>query len=68
MRKDVFVFRVNQTERGLIEDLATRLNRNQSDAVRFVVCEAAKALAISSPDPAPATAPAPQAHREATAA
>jgi uncharacterized protein (DUF1778 family) len=39
-----FAFRVNDNERRAITDLAARLQRSQSDAVRFVVVEAAKQL------------------------
>ncbi|MCA9942032.1 MAG: hypothetical protein KC449_01055 [Anaerolineales bacterium] len=43
-RKETFTFRVNDRERQLIERLSNQLKRNQSDAVRFVVIEAAEAL------------------------
>jgi hypothetical protein len=39
-----FAFRVSNDERRAIADLAARLQRSQSDAVRFVVIEAAKQL------------------------
>jgi len=35
-----FVFRVNSDERRAIADLAARLQRSQSDAVRFVAVTA----------------------------
>lgn len=40
-----FTFLCNLDERQAITDLAARLQRSQSDAVRFVVIEAAKQLA-----------------------
>lgn len=43
-RVEVFAFRVSNEERRAIVDLATRLQRSQSDAVRFVVVEAARQL------------------------
>lgn len=46
-----FTFLCNLDERKAIADLAARLQRSQSDAVRFVVIEAAKQLA-----PAPTVA------------
>jgi len=42
-----FSFRVNKDERRAIADLASRLHRSQSDAVRFVVIKAARQLAQS---------------------
>ena len=41
-RHKVFTFKVNQNERQLIATLAEHLRRSQSDAVRFVVLEAAR--------------------------
>ncbi len=43
-RVETFAFRVSNGERRAIADLASRLQRSQSDAVRFVVVEAAKQL------------------------
>jgi len=43
-RPDQFAFRINKKERDLIVSLAKNLQRSQSDAVRFVVIEAAKEL------------------------
>jgi len=43
-RWDTFTFRVNQDERRLIAFLAEKLQRSQSDAVRFVVINAARKL------------------------
>lgn len=48
-RVNTFTFRVNDQERRLIELLSNRLKRNQSDAVRFVIREAAAALATANP-------------------
>jgi hypothetical protein len=44
-RELIFHFRLSATERALIANLAERLQRNQSDAVRFVVINAAIELA-----------------------
>ena len=44
-RCDIFTFRISQDERRLISALAERLQRTQSDAVRFVVINAARELA-----------------------
>jgi len=44
-RKISFSFRLTNNERQLIRQLALALQRSQSDAVRFVVIEAAKQLA-----------------------
>jgi hypothetical protein len=44
-RWDTFSFRVNSEEKQAIEKLAARLQRSQSDAVRFVVVEAVKQFA-----------------------
>lgn len=48
-----FSFRLTSIERQLIRQLASELQRSQSDAVRFVVIEAARQLSQSqtSPDP-----------------
>ena len=43
-RGAIFGFRVNQDERRMIEALAARLQRTQSDAVRLIVREAAQEL------------------------
>ena len=50
-----FSFRVSKDERQAIADLAARLQRSQSDAVRFVVIEAAKQLSQADPVPALST-------------
>jgi hypothetical protein len=44
-RYERFTFLCNPGERRAIAELAVRLQRSQSDAVRFVVIEAAKQLA-----------------------
>jgi len=44
-----FSFRVSKDERRAIADLAARLQRSQSDAVRFVVIEAARQLSQADP-------------------
>ena len=43
-RSETFKFRLSNVERRAIADLAERLQRSESDAVRFVVIEAAKQL------------------------
>lgn len=55
-RIEQFAFRVNHDEREAIAALAERLQRSQSDAVRFVVLAAARELATR--EDAPATPPA----------
>lgn len=45
-RWDTFTFRVNEDERRLIASLAEQLQRSQSDAVRFVVINAARELQV----------------------
>jgi hypothetical protein len=45
VREERFTFLCNASERSAIATLAARLHRSQSDAVRFVVIEAAKQLA-----------------------
>jgi hypothetical protein len=47
-----FTFTVNDRERALIYTLAERLQRSQSDAVRFVVVNAARELEFKSIEPA----------------
>lgn len=41
-----FTFLCNKNERQAISDLAARLQRSQSDAVRFVVIEVARQLSL----------------------
>ena len=48
-RPETFKFRLSDDERRAIADLAARLSRSQSDAVRFVVTEAAKQLTQADP-------------------
>jgi hypothetical protein len=43
-RVGTFAFRVSNSERRAIENLAASLQRSQSDAVRFVVVAAAREL------------------------
>jgi len=45
-RIDTFTFRVNPNERRLLAALAERLQRSQSDAVRWLVREAACELGV----------------------
>lgn len=53
-RPETFKFRLSNDERQAIADLAARLQRSQSDAVRFVVIEAARQLSQAQTDPNPA--------------
>lgn len=48
-RYERFTFLCDTSERRAIADLAARLQRSQSDAVRFVVIEAAKQLTQADP-------------------
>ncbi len=43
-RHDTFTFRVNQAERGMLEQLSRRLQRSQSDVLRWLIREAARVL------------------------
>ena len=43
-RRDTFSFRVNERERQMLETLAEKLQRTQSDAVRLLVREAVAQL------------------------
>lgn len=43
-RPDTFTFRINQTERGLLERLAQGLQRSQSDALRWLIREAVREM------------------------
>ena len=52
-RYERFTFLCDTNERRAIADLAARLQRSQSDAVRFVVIEAAKQLTQADPAPVP---------------
>jgi len=51
-----FTFLCDLDERRAIADLAARLQRSQSDAVRFVVIEAARQLSEAQAGSAPALA------------
>lgn len=57
MRKvDTFTFRINLDERQMLADLAARLERSQSDALRFLVRGAyAEMNSRPSPDQQPET-------------
>ena len=46
-RADTFTFRVNRHERQMIAALARRLQRSQSDAIRWLVREAVRELGIN---------------------
>ena len=63
-RVEIFAFRVSNVERRAIADLAARLQRSQSDAVRFVVIEAARQLSQAE-NPAPVALPAEDPKHEA---
>jgi hypothetical protein len=56
-RDDNFVFRVSEEERNMIAALAQRLKRTESDAVRHVVIEVARALETTDTPPDQATQP-----------
>jgi hypothetical protein len=56
-RYDRFTFLCDANERRAIADLAARLQRSQSDAVRFVVTEAARQLSQAQDQPAPLALP-----------
>ena len=43
-RRSLFTFRINNYERTMIKALAEQLQRSQSDAVRFIVINAAREL------------------------
>lgn len=43
-RHESFTFRINKQEREMLEKLAKRLQRSQSDAVRLLVREAVQQL------------------------
>lgn len=54
---EIFKFRCTEGDRRLIERLAMRLDRKPSDAVRFVIRQAARQLdapPLPQPQPAPA--------------
>ncbi len=53
-RYDTFTFKVNRDERRMIEGLAARLERSQSDVLRLLVREAARELAAVPPKQPPA--------------
>lgn len=44
MRHIRFTFLCNEEEKRIIERLAKQLRRSESDAIRFVIIEASKAL------------------------
>jgi hypothetical protein len=46
-RLDTFKLRVNETERKLITVVAQRLERNESDTVRFLLREKARELGVT---------------------
>jgi len=46
-RYDTFKLRVNETERQLITVVAQRLDRNESDTVRFLLREKARELGVT---------------------
>jgi uncharacterized protein YcaQ len=49
-RKDTFTFRVNETERQVIEQIADKLERSQSDAVRWLIRESARQMGLEKND------------------
>lgn len=54
-RLDTFTFRVDEEEKRLIAALSARLERNQSDAMRLLLRESARALGVVKSDPKQAT-------------
>jgi hypothetical protein len=54
-RLDTFTFRVDEEEKRLIAALSVRLERNQSDAMRLLLRESARALGVKQPAPKPVT-------------
>lgn len=48
-RLDTFTFRVDEEEKQLIAALSARLERNQSDVLRLLLRESARALGILKP-------------------
>ncbi len=62
-RYERFTFLCDLSERRAIADLAAKLQRSQSDAVRFVVIEAVRQLTQA--DPAPVALPAEDPKHEA---
>ncbi len=52
MRGDTFAFKINADERRMITELALRLNRTKSDAVRVVIREAVRVLESENTPPA----------------
>ncbi len=64
-RNERFTFLIDENERRMISALAQRLRRTESDAVRFVVVEAAQALE-SKAQPDTTTAQAGQAVQDAS--
>lgn len=45
-RFETFTFRVDEEEKKMLADLATRLQRSQSDTMRLLIQEAFKALCL----------------------
>lgn len=63
-RDERFTFLIDHDERQMIAALAYRLRRTESDAVRFVVLEAVRALEAAD-TPTPITSPAQPQHAPA---
>ncbi len=55
MREDTFTLRVSANERRILAALAQRLERSQSDAVRFLLRQEAKRLDLLPITPRSAT-------------
>ncbi len=49
IRNITFTFRTNVIERNIITTLARRMNRTEGDAMRVILCEKARQLAILPP-------------------
>ncbi len=46
LRNRLFTFKLNDSEYGMINELAQKLNRTRSDAIRFTVQEVLKAMKV----------------------
>lgn len=54
-RKKLFTVRVNAEDRAILRVLATRLERQESDLIRWLIREKARELGLISDVPIPAT-------------
>lgn len=56
-RRGRFTFLCDENEREMIAALAVRLRRSRSDAVRFIIVEAAREMRVEATDKAQAITP-----------